>query len=513
MGEAGQADSRALAKALDEATLGRFHLKAAVVSGMGFFTDAYDLFIIGIALVLIKSEWHLSSPEVSAVGASTLLGAFIGAMVLGRVADLFGRKRVYVLVAVIMTSGALASAFATSLVWLVAFRLVLGLGIGGDYPVSAVLMTEYSNQRDRGKLVSLVFAMQALGLVVGPLVGLTLIGSGIGHELAWRLMLGFGAIPATTVIWLRTRMPESPRYTAEVQGRSAEAAASLASFAGGKAGEPKSLPGHFGGESCTKADPVIQGLRLQGSASPEARRMSAFSLITNRRLLLTLVGTAGTWFLLDYALYGNTISTPLILADVAPRADLMAKLAWTLIIFVAFAVPGYVLALYKMDKIGHRKLQIIGFTMMAVSFALLAAVPQLTAITSAFIVVYGLSYFFSEFGPNTTTFVLPAELFPTGVRTTGHGVSAGVAKLGAFLGVFMFPILESAAGLRGSLAVTASASLAGLLLTMVLPEPARLSLDEIADGHPRVEPAGPKARPTPLGSQEDQDELPRAISL
>ena len=104
-----------------------------------------------------------------------------------------------------MMIGALASALSPSLWVLVVARFVLGLGIGGDYPVSAVLMSEYSNRKDRGRLVGMVFAMQALGLIVGPLVGLALLGGGVSHDLTWRLIFGFGAVPAAAVVYLRRR--------------------------------------------------------------------------------------------------------------------------------------------------------------------------------------------------------------------------------------------------------------------------------------------------------------------
>ena len=77
-----------------------------------------------------------------------------------------------------MIVGALLSAFSPNLIFLIVARFVLGLGIGGDYPVSAVLMSEYSNRADRGRLVGLVFSMQAAGLIVGPLVGVCLLSSG-----------------------------------------------------------------------------------------------------------------------------------------------------------------------------------------------------------------------------------------------------------------------------------------------------------------------------------------------
>ena len=208
---------------LDEAPRSRFHRRTVVVSGVGFFTDAYDLFVIGTVSAIVATQWHLSTVETSWVTGSAILGAFFGALLFGRIADVLGRKSVYLGVAVIMVVGAVASAVAPGFIWLVVARFVLGLGIGGDYPVSAVLMSEYSNRSDRGRMVGMVFSMQALGLIVGPLVGLLLLTSGMSHDIAWRVMLGLGAIPAAGVVYLRSRMPESPRFTAQVRGEAAEA--------------------------------------------------------------------------------------------------------------------------------------------------------------------------------------------------------------------------------------------------------------------------------------------------
>ena len=154
---------------LNDAPTSKFHRRAVLISGMGFFTDAYDLFVIGTVAALVKVQWNLSTTQTSWVTGSAILGAFIGAFVFGRIADIFGRKSIYITVAAIMIIGAIASALAPSFLFLVIARFVLGLGIGGDYPVSAVLMSEYSNRSDRGRLVGLVFSMQAVGLIVGPL--------------------------------------------------------------------------------------------------------------------------------------------------------------------------------------------------------------------------------------------------------------------------------------------------------------------------------------------------------
>jgi MFS transporter, PHS family, inorganic phosphate transporter len=445
---------------LDEASLSRFHLRAVLVSGMGFFTDAYDLFVIGIASTLIAKEWNLSSGKLAVLNSTMLAAAFLGALVFGRFADVVGRKRVYWMVAAIMVVGALGSALAPSFWILIMFRFVLGFGVGGDYPVSAVMMSEYANRKDRGKLVGMVFGTQALGLIVGPLIALALIGGGASDDVVWRILLGLGALPAAAVLYLRTKMPESPRYRAQVQGRAAEAATQIAGFTRGQ----------------------VNG---NGSGSP-GQNLGLRAFLTNRRYLIMLAGTAGTWFLLDYAYYGNTISTPQILGLISPHASTTTKIALQLAIFVVAAVPGYILAIARLDRIGHRRLQLIGFAMMALSFAIIAIVPGLTTMVVPFLLVYGVSYFFTEFGPNMTTFVMPSELYPVSMRATGHGISAGVGKLGAFIGVFLFPVLQTSLGLRGTLLLTAGVSVLGFALTLVLPEPAGRSLEDMIPTTPDV---------------------------
>src|SRR6266700_1498973 len=448
--------SRDLVAALDEASLSRFHLRAVLVSGMGFFTDAYDLFIIGIASTLIAREWHLSSGRLALLNSTMLAAACLGAFVFGRFADTLGRKRVYWVVAAIMIVAAVGSALSPSFWVLVTFRFVLGFGVGGDYPVSAVLMSEYANRKDRGKLVGLVFGTQALGLIVGPLIALALLGAGAGNDVAWRVMLGLGAVPAAAVIYLRRKMPESPRYQVQVQGKAALAASQISDFTGGQ-------------------------VSVNGTGQAAAgHRMGLREFLTNRRYLILLTGTAGTWFLLDYAYYGNTISTPQILSLISPTASTMTKIALQLAIFVVAAVPGYLLAIARLDKFGHRRLQLLGFAMMAACFAIIAAVPGMTTMVVPFLLVFGVSYFFTEFGPNMTTFVMPSELYPVTMRATGHGISAGIGKLGAFIGVFLFPVLQGTLGLRGTLLLTAGISALGALLTLVLPEPAGRTLEEIS---------------------------------
>jgi MFS family permease len=477
VGTASTGTSRTLHQVLNDAPTSKFHRRAVLVSGVGFFTDAYDLFVISTVAALVTLQWHLSTVQTSWVTGSAILAAFVGACVFGRIADVIGRRRVYAIVAGIMIVGAIGSSLAPNFVTLVIARFVLGIGIGGDYPVSAVLMSEYSNRMDRGRLVGLVFSMQALGLVVGPLVALLLLASGVGHDLSWRLLLGFGAIPAAAVIYLRSKMPESPRFQASVKGDVERAARDLTAFSGVE---------------------VDASAPSDGKLAGPDDRMGLAAFLTNPKMLMLLLGTAGSWFLFDYAYYGNTLSLPAILKQVDPHASLVSKLAWTLGMFVVFAVPGYALAVAKMDRFGHRRLQILGFAVMAFAFALLGAVPILTATVAPFLAIFGLSYFFIEFGPNMTTFVMPSEVFPVSVRTTGHGIAAGVGKLGAFIGVFLVPQLTKSIGLRGMLLVAGGSAVLGCLLSRVLPEPARRTLEEISGEHRPLPVAAPEAAASSL---------------
>ncbi len=422
---------------LNEAVLGLFHLKTMLTAGLGFFSAAYDLFIIGYALALIRQEWHPDAFMMGLIGSVSLLAVLFGAYIFGRIADIYGRRKIYGVEALLMVLGALGSACANDIKTLLIFRFILGLGVGGDYPLSSVIMSEYANRANRGLLVGLTFSFQALGVLIGPGIALALLAAQIDHDLAWRIMLALGALPALGAYWMRRSMPESPRWL-------------------NRAGlNPVNNDGSLINDSADVPKPL-------------------------RYYWKYLLGTAGAWFAFDYAYYGNTISTPMIMHALAPHGGLMANIAWSWIVFAVAAVPGYFLAAFTLDRIGHRRLQLIGFFCMGMAFLAIGLIPNIAGAFALFIALYAISYFFSEFGPNTTTFVLASEIYPAHLRTTAAGISAGTAKLGAFIGVFLFPVLLQNIGIENTLLLTFLFSMAGLGLTLLLPEPARRSLEVVS---------------------------------
>ena len=424
--------SRELLAQMDEAATSREHWKILLTSGMGFFTDAYDLFIIGVAATMIVSEWHVASYQKSLLTSLALLTSAAGAVFFGHIADKFGRRKIYGYEVLVLAVGAVASAFAPGIWWLIAFRAILGFGIGGDYPVSATIMSEYAARRHRGRMVALVFSMQGAGLLVGPLVAIGLLSMGISQDLTWRIMLALGAVPALAVFWLRRQIRETPRF-------------------------------------------LLAQMEVREAAEQAARTRKATGIrgvLAERRLLRWLIGASLAWLLFDFVYYGNTISSPLIVKLADPHASLIGTTTWTLAIFAAAALPGYLLAAATIDKIGRRTMQATGFGVMAAAFAAMWLVPGATTTLTTFLLLFGVTYFFAEFGPNTTTFVYPAEIFPVRARTTSGGIAAAAGKLGAFTGAYALTALLPAIGLGKVAVLVAVVSVLGLLVTVtLLPEP------------------------------------------
>lgn len=431
----------------------RFHAKMVVTAGIGFFTDAYDLFVISIVTSILAPLWHLTTLQHALLNGAALASAAFGAIFFGFVADRYGRKRFYGYEILILFFGALLSAMATSFAWLLITRIIVGFGIGGDYPSSAVVISENATRKNRGSLVLLVFAMQAVGLIVGPLLASLLMSSHLPHDLIWRILVGLGAIPAASVFYLRRNIQESPHY---LRNKS--------------------------------ASPIEVSRVVRDLAAPK-EGVSAYDLqvhknqsLLSKKWLLCLLGTAGAWFLLDVAFYGNAISSLLIINALHPNATLLSQTMISAFLFLVFAVPGYALAAKYVDKIGRKPLQYLGFFMMALMYALIAIIPGLQQKIFLFIALFGISFFFVNFGPNTTTFLIPSEIYPTSIRARAHGISAAIGKIGAFMGAFLLPFLLKKIGVFSTMGFMSAVAVLGIFVTMLLPEMKNKSLSE-TDGH------------------------------
>ncbi|KAL8513763.1 hypothetical protein ACS0TY_013029 [Phlomoides rotata] len=504
--------------ALDVAKTQWYHFTAIIIAGMGFFTDAYDLFCISLVTKMLGRIYYYVEgspkpgslpPNVSAtVNGVALIGTLAGQLFFGWLGDKLGRKKVYGATLMIMCFGSLASGLSFGrdakavMATLCFFRFWLGFGIGGDYPLSATIMSEYANKKTRGAFIAAVFAMQGFGILAGgifamvasavfdaafkaPAYKIDPIGSTVPQaDYLWRIILMVGALPALLTFYWRLKMPETARYTALVAKDTKQAAADMAKVL----------------QKDIEAQPEKDaGLVLK------QRGYGLWSREFLSRHGLHLLGTTTTWFLLDIAFYSQNLFQKDIFTAVGwiPPADTMNSIhevfviakAQTLIALCS-TVPGYWFTVALIDVIGRFAIQMIGFFFMTVfMFALAIPYHHWTKKENqmGFVVLYSLTFFFTNFGPNATTFVVPAEIFPARLRSTCHGISAASGKLGAMVGAFGFLYLAQSRdpsktdagyppgiGVKNTLIVLGVINLLGLLFTFLVPEAKGKSLEDLS---------------------------------
>ncbi|KAL8171662.1 hypothetical protein V2J09_023466 [Rumex salicifolius] len=345
-------------RALDTATTQLYHFKAIIIAGMGLFTDAYDLFCIPPIMKLIgRIYYHNDSnpnPQteqvppvvVTIMVPVALFGTACGQVVFVRLRDLIGRRRVYGIALALMIISSIGCRFSICrtrgcvLSSLGFSRFVLGFGIGGDYPLSATIMSEFANKKTRGAFVA------GLGILASSIVTMTVSAAFNHHhndnsplvagDLAWRLILMLGALPAALTFYWCMMMPEIARFTTLVEQNVLQAT--------------KDMEKVF--------DVSISEIPDQPELNPESEPIP-FSSNSNYPLLskefLTrhghhLFACSATWFLLDIVFYSNNIFQSKIYSSYLPNhkpksvnaydeAYSVARLQ--AIIAITSTIPGY----------------------------------------------------------------------------------------------------------------------------------------------------------------------------
>jgi MFS family permease len=436
---------------IDEVPLKRFHWRAVVTTGMGVFTDGYDLSSIGIVLPMVLATFgvqHLTGFESGMLAGSALIGAAVGALIFGVLAQR-GRKLFYGYDVALMAIAAVAQIFAPTLWSLIAIRFVLGIGVGADYVLSPTIMAEHSNRAERGRKIGIGFGfMWAFGAAVAGLLALIMQSAGVSADLTWRIVLAFGAVPALSVLYMRRTMPETARFLARMADEP-EAAAGVVHQIAGKA--PGQLPG--------------RDERPFGQVFAEhARQIFTAALL---------------WMVFDIVIYSGILFGPSLIAKGLGMQPIEFSLAMSLI----FTIPsGLIYSFFVIDKAGRKPLQTWGFVGAAVMLALFAAVQhQVAAIPLLGFILYGL-YSICINAPSTVAGagILGVELSPTRIRTVGQSITVVGGRIGASISAFLFPLLFGAIGETGVIALLAGVSVLGAILTYtLLPETAGRSLEDI----------------------------------
>ncbi|KAF2658114.1 MFS transporter [Lophiostoma macrostomum CBS 122681] len=519
---------------IDKAPFGWYHVRAIVVAGIGFFTDAYDLFAVNMVTSMLgvvfwqdaaHSPGKIPSQADTAIKVSTSTGTVIGQVGFGILADIVGRKKMYGLELILIIFATVAQALsahspACSIVGVIVFwRVLMGIGIGGDYPLSSIITSEFATTKWRGAMMGSVFAMQGIGQFAAAIVTLIVTqgfkeslqtaktvdqcdgACGLAVDKMWRVVIGFGAVPGCVALYYRLTIPETPRYTFDVDRDVTQAGSDVKAF---KSGVPRGNP-----------DEITRARAKQNDEHqleiPKASWRDFFTWVGKWKNGSVLLGTAGSWFLLDVAFYGLGLNNSIILTQIGyAKGENVHKIFFNqavgnLIITCAGAIPGYWVTVATVDTIGRKPIQLVGFVILTAIFIVIGFAYHVLN-GKALLALYVLAQFFFNFGPNATTFIVPGECFPTRYRSSAHGISAASGKIGAIIAQVLIGPLRTRGASPGSsdspwlnhvMQIYSAFMFAGIFTTLLIPETKRKTLEQLAgevEGTPEFDPENVRAK-------------------
>jgi MFS transporter, putative metabolite transport protein len=442
---------------LDDSPLKGIQRWLWVLSTGGTLLDGFVLFALGVAMPLIISQFHITPSTVGLIGSALVLGAVFGAGIGGRLADRLGRKRLMLADMIIIAAGAAGSALANGPAMLFISQLIVGVGVGIDFPVSSTYISEVSPKRDRARMMVSTIACQSIGMLLAAAITLLLLKSGSAQS--WRLFLATEGVIALLFFVLRLSATDSPHWLMTC-GKFTEAARAFV---------------HIMPEEKEQVFQLTADHEKLAASVPKINAGIAILFSPGYRARTALV--AIPWFLMDIATYGVGLFTPVILGAIAISGrtpglvthDLaVARGSGVIDLFLLF---GFLLGIWMVPRFGRVRMQIIGFAGMTVGMLLLMAAVGVsnsslhTPLVFAGFILFNL---LMNAGPNSTTFTLAPIVFPTQLRGTAAGFAASVAKLGATFGVFLLPIVKGKFGVPSVLGIVSAVSLLGLVVTLIL---------------------------------------------
>ena len=445
------------------------------LAAAGKFFEGFVVFMTGVALPLLSSEFHIGAAEHGVISAASLFGILIGAVALGGLSDRFGRKPMFVAEMVIFVGFLVAVTFCPNYLLLVISLFGLGLSLGCDYPTAHMIISENIPSTSRGRLVLGAFAFQAVGALAGTGVGY-LVLSTLPEISAWRWMYASAIIPAVLVTIGRFYIIESANWLSS-RGEIDKAEQAVKRLLVRKPQYPAEI-------------------KLARRAAADSRNASAkptyaalFNKVNRRATILASV----PWFLQDLGTYGIGIFTPTILAAAVGANSDHARSITDLIandiiaakgaaLITSLLIVGIIFAVLLADVVGRIALQILGFFGCAAGLFLASLSSNFVGGTQTLLIFSGfmLFNFMTNLGPNAQTYLLAGEVFPTAIRGKGAGFAAAFAKIGAVATAFLFPILLDSIGTTALLYGLIVVSILGAAVTWLYRiETTGVSLDQL----------------------------------
>jgi len=411
---------------------------AAALSCFGLMADSYDFGIVNLVRPVLEAQFGAMTPGQDAMlTGSALSGAFVGMILFGAAADYMGRRCLFIMTVTLVGVASLGSAlaepfeplglsvFSVLSIW----RFLMGLGIGGEYPLAAAITVENTDAANSARNLAVIFSGLCFGTILAPALVIFLAGPlNVSGPHLWRYAFGFGALLALVVAFLRFLVLKE---TQAWQAASSPRARALAP--------------------------------AQPEAAMDFRERSREKLAGLMAMKWSLAGTVGAWLIYDIVTYGvGLYSTTIFPAEPGIAS---AKIVFAI---NAMTLPGFAGAVLLAPHMYMKKLQLWGLLVMAALFAMLTVLfERVNRSGFGYLSLFALMRAFDCMGPGCGTFVIPGQIFPTRMRATGHGISAAAGKLGAVIGTAIFPFLNSHAGLQAVMAFMALTSAFGAFWTQI----------------------------------------------
>lgn len=428
--------------------------KAVIVLALGgIFMDAYDFSSLAFGITAVKEEFGLDPLMTGFVNAAIMVGAVVGALFGGMLVDRFGRYKLFMADMAFFVVAAIGCALAPNEWALILFRFVMGVGVGLDLPVAMAFLAEFSKLTGSGSRSQRVNAWSPawyiatgfgylLVLVVFLLLPLAQQG------LLWRVVVGFGAVPAIIVLLVRRRyMAESPQWLADQ---------------GDLRGAVDVMRSHHGLE--VELAPDAETARVAKARSGHWRQYGElFAARYRLRTIAALCVSVFSTFGYNAVAYG----TPLIVAMLFHQGPLVTILS-ALVINLGFGAAGGILGVGLINRIGARRMTIIGFAIQAASLLLLAVVGIPTgALVLVSIAMLAAFVFAQAGGPGANLMSYATLSYPTRLRGVGVGFNEAVKRVFSIVSLVFFPVLAAALS-TGVFWIVALAPLAGLISLLII---------------------------------------------
>lgn len=447
------------AQRLDRLPYTRLHNKLLMGSGAGWALDAMDIGLVSFIMAALAAEWGLGSGQLSLLGSVGFVGMAIGASLGGLLADRVGRRQVFALTLLVYGVATGLSALSTGLVMLVAFRFIVGLGLGAELPVASTLVSEFAPRRIRGRIVVALESFWAVGWLAAATIGYVVVPG----ENGWRWALALGAVPAAYSVIVRFGLPESVRFL-ERRGRHQEAEAVVARF---EAAAGVVTPDED--KATAEGQPPVH----------EASRRDLWDRRFGRRTLALWL----TWFGINFAYYGAFIWLPTLLYN--DGMTLVRSFQFTLFMTIA-QLPGYATAAVLIERWGRRPTLVTflgGSVVGALAFGFAptmaaAAAPGNEGAAYAITLAAGCVLSFFNLGAWGALYAITPEVYPTAMRATGAGAATAFGRIAAMLAPLVVPVIVAATGLPILFALFGLMFAVAMIAAWFLPEYADRPLDE-----------------------------------